>query len=72
MYKVRENCGKVLAEEAPVKADIVSTIPESATPSALGYAKALGIPYAEVGLCSISDILTNSSYNFCQRIPLKI
>lgn len=48
MYSVRQNCGRVLALESPVEADIVSTIPESATPSALGYAQQLGIRYAEV------------------------
>ena len=39
VYSVRERCGKQLAHEAPVKADLVSTVPESATPAALGYAK---------------------------------
>lgn len=37
VYSVREECGKRLALEAPVEADIVSTVPESATPAALGY-----------------------------------
>ncbi len=39
MYTVRMRCGKQLAHEAPVKADIVSTVPESATPAAMGYAQ---------------------------------
>ncbi len=39
VYQVRERCGKQLAHEAPVAADLVSTVPESATPAALGYAK---------------------------------
>ena len=42
VYKVRERCGKQLAHEAPVRADMVSTVPESATPAALGYAKEVG------------------------------
>ena len=39
MYAVRERCGRQLAIEASVEADIVSTVPESATPAALGYAQ---------------------------------
>ena len=39
VYTVRERCGKQLAHEASVGADLVSTVPESATPAALGYAK---------------------------------
>jgi len=37
VYSVRERCGRRLALEAHVDADIVSTVPESATPAALGY-----------------------------------
>lgn len=36
VYDVRMECGRQLAQEAFVDADIVSTVPESATPSALG------------------------------------
>lgn len=50
VYRARFHCGRQLAKEAPVQADIVSTIPESATPAALGYAQESGIPYVEV-LC---------------------
>ncbi|XP_076357243.1 amidophosphoribosyltransferase-like isoform X2 [Tachypleus tridentatus] len=50
VYMVRKECGRQLALEAAYEADIVSTIPESATPSALGFSEASGIPYAEV-LC---------------------
>lgn len=43
VYSVRERCGRRLALEAQVDADIVSTVPESATPAALGYsAQVLG------------------------------
>ena len=38
VYTVRYRCGQQLAIEAPVEADLVSTVPESATPAALGYA----------------------------------
>uniref|UniRef100_A0A8C9G9B6 Amidophosphoribosyltransferase n=1 Tax=Pavo cristatus TaxID=9049 RepID=A0A8C9G9B6_PAVCR len=50
VYSVRRRCGQQLAIEAPVEADLVSTVPESATPAALGYAQKCGLPYVEV-LC---------------------
>ncbi|NWU99284.1 PUR1 Amidophosphoribosyltransferase, partial [Upupa epops] len=50
VYSVRRRCGQQLAIEAPVEADLVSTVPESATPAALGYAEKCGLPYVEV-LC---------------------
>lgn len=36
--------------QAPMDADLVSTVPESAIPAALGYATKCGLPYVEV-LC---------------------
>ena len=39
VYTVRKRCGQQLAIESSTDADIVSTVPESATPAALGYAK---------------------------------
>lgn len=39
VYTVRQRCGRQLAIEAPTEADVVSTVPESATPAALGYAE---------------------------------
>ena len=48
VYEVRRNSGRQLALEAPIEADIVSTVPESATPSAFGYSEQSGIPYKEV------------------------
>ncbi|XP_065733493.1 amidophosphoribosyltransferase [Phocoena phocoena] len=50
VYTVRYRCGLQLAIEAPVDADLVSTVPESATPAALGYAAKCELPYVEV-LC---------------------
>uniref|UniRef100_A0A4W4GSK9 Amidophosphoribosyltransferase n=1 Tax=Electrophorus electricus TaxID=8005 RepID=A0A4W4GSK9_ELEEL len=50
VYTVRQRCGHQLAIEAPTEADVVSTVPESATPAALGYAQESGLPYVEV-LC---------------------
>lgn len=39
MYSVRMQCGRVLATESPVEADIVSSVPESGTAAAHGYAR---------------------------------
>ena len=39
VYTVRQQCGRQLAIESPTDADVVSTVPESATPAALGYAQ---------------------------------
>ncbi|XP_077983565.1 amidophosphoribosyltransferase-like [Glandiceps talaboti] len=50
VYSVRKRCGRQLAKESPVDADIVSTVPESATPAAMGFAQESGLPYVEV-LC---------------------
>ncbi|CAI5678535.1 unnamed protein product [Oreochromis niloticus] len=50
VYTVRQRCGRQLAVESPTDADIVSTVPVSATPAALGYAQQSGLPYVEV-LC---------------------
>lgn len=50
VYSVRRECGRQLAREAPLDVDLISTIPESATPAALGFSEELKIPYAEV-LC---------------------
>ncbi len=43
VYKVRENLGKMLAKEYPLKADVVIPIPESSIPAATGYANTLNI-----------------------------
>src|SRR5205814_2165888 len=39
--------GKLLAEEAPVEADLVLPIPDSGTPAAIGFSRALNIPFSE-------------------------
>ncbi|MBO5682673.1 MAG: amidophosphoribosyltransferase [Clostridia bacterium] len=43
--KMRNNCGKALAERDDVKPDIVAGVPESGVAHAIGYANASGIPY---------------------------
>lgn len=39
VYSVRMQCGRVLARESPIEADIVSSVPESGTAAAHGYAR---------------------------------
>ncbi len=47
VYDVRHRIGEALAREAPVEADIVVPVPDSARPQALGFSEASRIPYAE-------------------------
>ena len=47
VYKVRETIGRLMARKDDVEADIVSPIPDSAIPFALGYSKEKGLPYVE-------------------------
>jgi amidophosphoribosyltransferase len=49
VYHSRYEAGKILAEEHPVDADVVISVPDSGTPAAMGYAEASGIPYG-IGL----------------------
>ena len=45
VHAVRVEIGRTLAMESPVDADLVIPVPESGTPSAIGFAEASGIPY---------------------------
>jgi amidophosphoribosyltransferase len=47
MHGARVRMGERLAEEAPVEADLVLPIPDSGTPAAVGFSRALGIPFSE-------------------------
>lgn len=47
VHRVRQALGEALAEAAPASVDVVLGVPDSATPAALGYARALGVPYDE-------------------------
>ena len=49
VYNCRKNFGARLAQEHPVKADVVVPVPDSGVPAALGYAAYSGIPF-EYGL----------------------
>jgi amidophosphoribosyltransferase len=47
VYSTRERMGEALAREHPVAADFVMPVPDSATPAAIGFARAAGLPYRE-------------------------
>jgi len=49
VYELRKNLGRQLAMEAPADADIVSPIPESGVPAAIGYAAETRLPF-ELGI----------------------
>lgn len=48
VHEARYNSGKILAVEAPVRADLVAAIPDSGTSSALGFAEKSGLPFGEI------------------------
>ncbi len=47
MYAARERMGEILAAEHPASADVVIPVPDSAIPSAIGFARAAGLPFRE-------------------------
>ena len=47
VHGARVRMGERLAREAPVDADLVLPIPDSGTPAAIGFARALGLPFSE-------------------------
>jgi amidophosphoribosyltransferase len=47
VHGARVRMGERLAQEAPVDADLVLPIPDSGTPAAIGFSRALGIPFSE-------------------------
>jgi amidophosphoribosyltransferase len=47
VHGARVRMGELLAEEAPVEADLVIGIPDSGTPAAIGFSKASEIPFDE-------------------------
>jgi amidophosphoribosyltransferase len=49
VYQVRKELGRQLARESPVEADLVTPVPDSGVPAAMGYAEESGIPL-EFGL----------------------
>jgi len=49
VHTARKNMGKILAKESPVRADVVTAVPDSGASAAIGFAETTGIPY-EMGL----------------------
>jgi amidophosphoribosyltransferase len=47
VHGARVRMGEQLAREAPADADLVLPIPDSGTPAAIGFSRALGIPFSE-------------------------
>jgi amidophosphoribosyltransferase len=47
LHVARQRMGELLAEQAPVVADLVIPVPEGGIPGAQGYARASGIPYGD-------------------------
>ncbi|MGV8846006.1 amidophosphoribosyltransferase [Tessaracoccus sp.] len=47
VHATRVEIGRQLAREHPVDADLVMPVPESGTPSAIGYAQESGLPYQQ-------------------------
>lgn len=45
----REECGRQLARESPVEADLVISVPDSGNYAALGFSRETGVPF-EIGL----------------------
>ncbi|MDN5351308.1 MAG: amidophosphoribosyltransferase [Clostridiales bacterium] len=49
VFLTRKAAGKILAQEAPVEADMVIAVPDSGIAAAIGYAEESGIPF-DIGL----------------------
>jgi amidophosphoribosyltransferase len=47
VHAARLRMGEQLAREAPAEADLVLPIPDSGTPAAIGFSRALSIPFSE-------------------------
>ena len=45
VHHVRQRLGELLAEDAPVDADVVVPVPDSSIPAAIGYSQRSGIPF---------------------------
>ena len=49
VHQARKNCGRILAKEAAIEADIVVGVPDSGLSAAIGYAEESMIPF-EIGM----------------------
>ncbi|MEL0242316.1 MAG: amidophosphoribosyltransferase [Pelagibacteraceae bacterium] len=45
VHEYRKNLGKELAKELKIDADLISAVPDSGVPAAIGYANESGVPY---------------------------
>lgn len=45
--RVRKKCGEILVKEAPVKADMVMSVPDSGTTAAIAFANKAKVPFGE-------------------------
>ncbi|KAL3286563.1 hypothetical protein HHI36_001065 [Cryptolaemus montrouzieri] len=48
VYEVRSECGRQLAIESPIEADVVGSVPESGNAAAHGYSQQSKIPFREL------------------------
>jgi len=47
VHDIRQEMGRILAQEAPADADLVIPVPDSGVPAAIGYSQQSGIPFSE-------------------------
>ncbi len=47
IHKTRQRMGRLLADQAPVDADITVPVPESGIPAAQGFSEVSGVPYVD-------------------------
>lgn len=47
VHDIRQEMGRILAQEAPADADLVIPVPDSGIPAAIGYSQQSGIPFSE-------------------------
>ena len=76
VYSVRKRCGIQLAKESPVEADIVSTVPDSATPAAIEYARMVslwlcGVPLTEHTILLLLFLLKTKQKVFSTLSPCR-
>ncbi len=47
VHEIRQEMGRILAQESPANADLVIPVPDSGIPAAIGYSQQSGIPFSE-------------------------
>lgn len=61
IHMARKRCGKQLAREVHIDADVVTGVPDSSISAAIGFSEESGIPY-ELGLIK-TDMSVGRSFN---------